>query len=221
MKSFYSKVCVMAVALCMGLTTRAEVGVVDGVYQLGTPEDMLEFAQIVLENDGQVDAVLTADIDMSAYPNFTISSSDISYKGVFDGQFHTVTIGYENNENEYVSLFRKLGSGTIKNLVVNGSLHAIGKHCATLVGQSVSTGTIENVVTDVAINTTTVGDGSHSGLIGSVTSSSNTTIKNCVIGGSLKSEGMILRKNGNLRKQRKRIHMELFLKGELLESGIS
>ena len=191
MKSIYSKVCVMAVALCMALTTRAEVAVVDGVYQLGTPEDMLEFAQIVLENDGQVDAVLTADIDMSAYPDFTISSSDISYKGVFDGQFHTVTIGYENNENEYVSLFRKLGAGTIKNMVVNGSLHAIGKHCATLVGQSVSTGTIENVVTDVAINTTTVGDGSHSGLIGSVTSSSNTTINNCVIGGSLKSEGML------------------------------
>ena len=48
MKSFYSKVCVMAVALCMGLTTRAEVGVVDGVYQLGTPEDMLEFAKSCL-----------------------------------------------------------------------------------------------------------------------------------------------------------------------------
>ena len=190
MKHFYSKLCVVAFALCFGLTSRAEVSVVDGVYQLGSPEDMLEFAQIVLENDGQVDAVLTADIDMSAYPEFSISSSDISYKGVFDGQFHTVTIGYENNENEYVSLFRKLGAGTIKNLVVNGSLHAIGKHCATLVGQSAGNGTIENVVTDVAINTTTVGDGSHAGLIGSVTSSSNVTINNCTIGGSLKSEGM-------------------------------
>ncbi len=190
MKHFYSKLCVAAFALCLGLTSRAEVGVVDGVYQLGSPEDMLEFAQIVLENNGEVDAVLTADIDMSIYPEFSISSSDISYKGVFDGQFHTVTIGYENNENEYVSLFRKLGAGTIKNLVVKGSLHAIGKHCATLVGQSAGNGTIENVVTDVAINTTTVGDGSHAGLIGSVTSSSNVTINNCTIGGSLKSEGM-------------------------------
>lgn len=127
MKQFYSKLCVAAFALCLGLTSRAEVGVVDGVYQLGSPDDMLEFAQIVLDNNGEVDAVLTADIDMSAYPEFTISSSDISYKGVFDGQFHTVTIGYENNENEYVSLFRKLGAGTIRNLVVKGSLHAIGK----------------------------------------------------------------------------------------------
>ena len=190
MKIFYLKSCVVALALCFSATLRAELSNVDGVYQLGSADDMLEFAQIVLENDGQVDAALTADIDMSAYPDFTISSSDISYKGVFDGQFHTFTIGYENNENQYVSLFRKLGSGTIKNLVVKGSLHAIGQHCATLVGQSVSTGIIENVVTDVAINTTTVGDGSHAGLIGSVTSSSNTTINNCVIGGSLKSEGM-------------------------------
>ena len=191
MKTFYSKLFVMAFAICFSLSSMAELSTVDGVYQLGTPDDMLEFAQIVLENDGQADAVLTADIDMSVYPEFSISNSDISYKGVFDGQFHTVTIGYENNENEYVSLFRKLGAGTIKNLVVNGSLHAIGKHCATLVGQSAGTGTIENVVTDVAINTTTVGDGSHAGLIGSVTSSSNVTINNCVIGGSLKSEGML------------------------------
>ena len=190
MKHFYSKLCVAALALCLSLTSKAEVSVVEGVYQLGSPDDMIEFAQIVLDNNGEVDAVLIADIDMSAYPEFSISSSDISYKGVFDGQFHTVTIGYDNNENEYVSLFRKLGVGTIKNLVVKGSLHAIGKYCATLVGQSVSTGTIENVVTDVAINTTTVGDGSHAGLIGSVTSSSNVTINNCVIGGSLKSEGM-------------------------------
>ena len=198
MKKFYSKIFVLALALCMSLTGRAEVSVVDGVYQLSTPEDMLEFADSVLNNDGACDAVLLADIDMSSYPTFTISSSDVSYKGVFNGQFHTITIGYENNEAEYVSLFRKLGSGTIKNLVVKGSLHAIGKHCATLVGQSVSTGTIENVVTDVAINTTTVGDGSHSGLIGSVTSSSNVTINNCVIGGSLKSENMVSNQCGGV-----------------------
>ena len=164
---------------------------VDGVYQLVTAEDMLEFAQIVLENDGQVDAVLTADIDMSAYPEFSISSADISYKGVFDGQFHVVTIGYENNNNQYVSLFRKLGDGTIKNLAVNGSLHAIGQHCAPLVGQSAGTGTIENVFVDVALNTTTEGDASHGGLIGSVTSSSNVTINNCLVGGSIKSDDFV------------------------------
>lgn len=191
MKTFYSKLFVMAFALCLSLTSRAEVANVDGVYQLGTAEDMLEFAQIVLENDGQVDAVLTADIDMSAYPEFSISSADISYKGVFDGQFHVVTIGYENNNNQYVSLFRKLGDGTIKNLAVNGSLHAIGQYCAPLVGQSAGTGTIENVFVDVALNTTTVGDASHGGLIGFVTSSSNVTINNCLVGGSIKSDDFV------------------------------
>ena len=197
MKKFYTK-CFVVLALCMGMSARAEVSIVDGVYQLGTPDDMFDFAEAVLNNNGECDAVLTADIDMSAYPEFTISSSDVSYKGVFDGKFHTITIGYENNEAEYVSLFRKLGVGTIKNLYVNGSLHAIGKHCATLVGQSASTGVIENVVTDVAINTTTVGDGSHAGLIGSVTSSSNVTINNCVIGGSIKSEGMLSNQCGGV-----------------------
>jgi hypothetical protein len=73
MKHFYSKLCVAALALCLSLTSKAEVSVVEGVYQLGSPDDMIEFAQIVLDNNGEVDAVLIADIDMSAYPEFSIS----------------------------------------------------------------------------------------------------------------------------------------------------
>lgn len=158
---------------------------VDGVYQIGTPDDMEEFAELVLE-DPTISATLTADIDMSENPYFTIGSADVHYAGTFDGAFHTVTIALESELSGYCALFRDLGDATVCNLTVNGSIKAIGKYCCGLCPRVDGNAVIENVVTDVDIHTTFVGDASHSGLIGFVPTGSTVSIKNCGFFGSIK-----------------------------------
>lgn len=184
MKKNYTRLCSLALALCMSVASWA-IDIVDGVYQVGTAEELVEFADCVMANNGKADAVLTADIDITAYPEFEISSSDVPYTGTFDGQFHTISIAMEKY-SEYHALFRKLNGGTIKNLNITGTIHAISKHAAPLVGQLAGADLLENITTAVDINATTIGDGSHAGLIGGVLGGSNCTVNNAIIGGSIK-----------------------------------
>ena len=68
-----------------------------GVYQIGTAEDLLWFAQEVNGGNTAISAVLTADIDMSAvtaWPGIGISSN--KFAGSFDGQGHSVTFQNAN-----------------------------------------------------------------------------------------------------------------------------
>lgn len=61
---------------------------VDGVYQLATAQDLVDFAELI--NAGgttDVKAVLTADIDMSDYPTCLIGNDrGTPFSGEFDGQ---------------------------------------------------------------------------------------------------------------------------------------
>lgn len=63
-----------------------------GVYQIGTAEDLLWFAQEVNSGNTGISGVLTADIDMSAVANWPgIGTATNMFAGSFDGQGHTVT----------------------------------------------------------------------------------------------------------------------------------
>ena len=63
-----------------------------GVYQIGTAEELLWFAQEVNGGNTGISGVLTADIDMSAVANWPgIGTATNMFAGSFDGQGHTVT----------------------------------------------------------------------------------------------------------------------------------
>ena len=63
-----------------------------GVYQIGTAEDLLWFAQEVNGGNTGISGVLTADIDMSAVANWPgIGTNHKPFSGSFDGQGHMVT----------------------------------------------------------------------------------------------------------------------------------
>ena len=61
---------------------------------------------------------LENDIDMSAYPTFTIGSDLYDFTGTFDGQGHSVTMKTSSLSN--VGLFAYAGNATIKNLTIKG-----------------------------------------------------------------------------------------------------
>ena len=114
--------------------------IVDGVAQIGSAEDLENFAQAVSEGNLTLDAVLTADIAEYAGTAISKDGSGNAYAGTFDGQFHTIQINLTTTGSNY-GLFRAL-SGTVKNLHVSGHLTAAHNRVGVVCGE-IFGGTIE------------------------------------------------------------------------------
>ena len=95
----------------------------NGVYQIGTAEELLWFAETVNGGNTGISGVLTADIDLSATTTWPgIGKNHIEFSGSFDGQNHVVTF-----QNANWGLFGfVMGSAnnlvTIKNVRTAGSV---------------------------------------------------------------------------------------------------
>ncbi len=98
----------------------------DGVYQIGTPSELLWFADYVNRVNGNPDAVLTADIDMTDVEWTPIGTNkDKAFQGEFDGRGHVITnLTVNDTSMDYVGLFgyvsRFSNPAVIKNLGVVG-----------------------------------------------------------------------------------------------------
>ena len=95
---------------------------VDGVYQISSAADLLEFKAIVEGGQYGASALLTADIDMAGQGWASIGQGDTEsthyYTGSFDGGSHTIS-------NLGAPLFFRTGSGLIvKDLTLAGTLTA-------------------------------------------------------------------------------------------------
>ena len=155
MKQFY-KLFATLLVLCM-----SGYGWAQGVYEIGTPEDLAGFAQKVNAGETDANAVLTADIDFSEQTAM-IGNGEHPYAGTFDGNGHTVTVNY-SAVSEYVALFQYMGAGTVKNLVVAGNIETSAKYGAGIVG-NLNGGTISHCVSKVRIQSSVTGDGTHGGI---------------------------------------------------------
>ena len=155
----------------------------DEVYQIATAQELNEFVCIVAEEDNTANAVLTADIDFSAYDGM-IGQSEQRYTGTFDGCCHKITVDYDSPGN-YLALFQFIGSGgEVKNLQVTGRLHSHEQYAAGLVAD-MQGGTISNCLVSVDIISDYTGDCTYGGISGFTTSTS--LIRNCVYAGSIKA----------------------------------
>ncbi len=139
---------VMAFAWLSGINAFA-LDQVDGVYQIGTAADLVEFANIVNGGENGANAVLTADIDMTDVAWTPIGNSDSRYVGTFDGQYHTVNnLRYESTE-ERIGIFGVVNGGcVIKNLIAGPGNEIRGSHkVGGIIGCSDGSGwvTLENV----------------------------------------------------------------------------
>ncbi|MBQ4003100.1 MAG: hypothetical protein II600_03905, partial [Bacteroidaceae bacterium] len=75
---------------CFMLGTQAwALSQVDDVYQIGTAQDLADFAALVNGGETGAKAVLTADIDMKDVIITGIGTSSQRFVGTFDGQGHT------------------------------------------------------------------------------------------------------------------------------------
>ena len=176
-----------------------DLTVKDGVVQIGTAEDFLNFSIAVNEGNSTLNAVLTQDIDLGTDlegsergimstltmvggipANVTdLSKSAAWYAGTFDGQYHTITFEKTKAEFQCWGLFGLL-TGIIKNLHVAGTI-ATGFNFNAGIVSTINGGTVENCLCTVNIT-----DGQTHGGISRVTmADKGCTIRGCVFAGTL------------------------------------
>jgi len=123
---------------------------------------------------------LNADVSISAED--LVGTAENPFKGIFDGGGHTITCNINYTNDDGAAPFHYIHDATIMNLSVAGSITGIN-HCAGLVGNASGTNTIRNC--KVAANVTC--SGAHCGGVLGHSTTSTTSILNCVYSGTISS----------------------------------
>ena len=149
---------------------------VNGVYQIGTAEDLKAFAELVNGENPYANAVLTADIDKGT-ETYRIGRDGQDFQGVFDGAGYTITYNMTFNENG-AGLFRNVGvHAVIQNLKVQGTLTSSGSFVGGIAGWN--SGRIRGCYVDVNIISQKEGDATDGGIAGICYR--GTVIENCLV----------------------------------------
>ncbi len=117
-------------------------------YEIGTAQDLMDFAAAVNGGEYNANAVLTADIDCSSITNWTPIGSatdkdDGKYKGTFDGQGHTISNLVISRTIGCTGIFNTTAGVTLKNFIVDSSctITDTGANLAGVVGRHQASGT--------------------------------------------------------------------------------
>lgn len=151
----------------------------DKPYQIESLENLMWFRNQVNNGNVSLCAILTQDIDMKGQNWKPIATSYNAYKGIFDGQGHTLSnLNINNSNDDYNGLFGRISGATIQNIVFeNPSVALSKKHVGIAVGYCFG----GSVVKDITINSGTITNksffGSSSG--GVVGTCKQSSIRSC------------------------------------------
>ena len=103
--------------------------IIDGVYQISLPIQLVWFSDFVNTKDSHANARLTADIDMSSVENFTPiglygDEAEIkqNYYGTFDGARHVISNLTVNTDEKFeAGLFGRTYKATVKDLGIENA----------------------------------------------------------------------------------------------------
>lgn len=169
----------------------------DGYYEIATAGQLKWFADEVNSGKPELNARLTADIDLrgvcsAAAPWTPIGdhANNQDYRGTFDGQNHKITGLYLENKGSftngnsyYTALFGLCDGAAIKNVSVYGEAKAITRYVAGIVGRACGvftkrTCTIENCHNYVTLTGEPTNDEIY-GHAGVVASAQDAVIRGC------------------------------------------
>ncbi len=169
----------------------------DGYYEIATAGQLKWFADEVNSGKPELNARLTADIDLSgvcsaAAPWTPIGdrANNQDYRGTFDGQKHKITGLYLENKGSlanvssyYTALFGLCDGAAIKNVSVYGEAKAVTRYVAGIVGRACGistkrTCTIENCHNYVTLTGEPTNDQIY-GHAGVAASAQDTVIRGC------------------------------------------
>ncbi len=190
---------------------RADEGTLSGSgtaadpYLIGSDADWETFVSYINDKGGQYRYSyykLTADIKVTSMAGK--NNDDNAFKGVFDGNGHTMTLDLTDDGNSYCAPFRYVGKSTFKRLHIAGKITSISYNAASLVGyQRYGTLNIYNCWSSVDIMCTKKSSYScNAGFVGYIYES-DININNCRFDGSLQGadadgcSGFVGQRNSN------------------------
>ncbi|MFR5876185.1 MAG: hypothetical protein ACLUFN_06820 [Eubacterium sp.] len=106
---------------------------VDGTYQISTADELMWFANYVNSGNPNVNAKLTADIDLAGVDYTPIGTADYPFEGTFDGQNHTISNMNITASSDNQGLFGYTEYANISYLTVKGSI-VCTQSCAAVGG---------------------------------------------------------------------------------------
>ena len=121
---------------------------------------------------------LTSDISVSEMAGI---SEDFSFRGLFDGGGHTLTVSY-NTEYAVTAPFRYVNNATIRNLKTTGTITTSAMCAAGIVGEVAGSLNLISCSSSVSISSSRGDIDTHGGLVAS--NGGNVTISGCVFDGS-------------------------------------
>ena len=158
--------------------------IVNNMCEIATKEDWKKFGDFVRSGEGNLNARLTADIDLGTDIQ-KIGSESTDYRGTFDGQGHTITIDWNGYGGDYFALFPFVTDATIKNLRVTGKMTTdvpMGVFSYLAGGTTI----YEHCVSDVRITSgNTNSSYSAAGMVRAAYSEGKITFKDCIVAGDL------------------------------------
>lgn len=163
----------------MGKTLLTPLETIDAEnnFLIGSVEDWKEFATQVSKKP-DLNAVMTADVDLG-----NEQTKIGTYKGVFDGQGHTLTVHLTGGSD--IAPFVTISNAQIKNLHVDGTITITSMHGSGIASYVDGNSTIENCHSSVVITTSSSSDFDGGGFIGRVNSGYNVSFTNCLFDGQL------------------------------------
>ena len=116
-----------------------EPELVDGFYQIAEGANLVWFAKKVNSGNYNLNAVLTADIDLTGF-SLDVICPDGTYTGTFDGQGHTISNLTIETDKNYTGMFGIVGPGArIQNFVLDSTCSIIGGSYTAIIGGTAAT----------------------------------------------------------------------------------
>ena len=165
---------------------------INNCYMIGSKEEWKEFCELVKDGQNNLDAKMTADInlgtDIAMVGNKEYSYAIVGfgnpYTGTFDGQGHTLNVSWYPKDDYdlvyWVAPFQRVNNATIKNLCVTGNINSEMNRgiFGGLISNANGNTTITNCITDMRL---TIKDGTVGGMVGETAGS--LTMTKCVTNG--------------------------------------
>ena len=150
----------------------------DYFFPIRTAQDWHDFAVKInnARNTEDINARLYADIEVSEHVGVDPGAY---YRGIFDGNGHTVTFNKSDWTEEYMAPFRYVGNATFRSLHTAGTISSSNKFVGGLIAEVLegSTVFIENCRSSMTINSGVNGDATNGGFIGIIRPSSRVIIR--------------------------------------------
>jgi len=163
--------------------------VVDSKTQIADGATLKQFAAEVNAGNTNVDAVLTADINLNEIAWTPIGNGTYKYTGTFDGQNHAITYFSLETSTQYSGLFGVINGATVKDFSISGTMTTTGAENGVVAwaeGSSVVSGihsSLNIIVNDV--------ESHNGGIVGGSQAVNGATllVENCEYNGTLTVSG--------------------------------